>query len=194
MNLQSSYFEEIFTVSFGGYRFRFKTVGLMNSNVTWRWLSGEILLLFNEMRVTGRKLLLTTLLINEDANYDKSSFYAVECPDDSRILNLDEKVFVQVNKYNNGRFRLLLEGKLLRLDNNTWQLILSEYVANAKDFYSMSLVSRRFRNLLSESQLWRNVTFSFSKWSGMGLEGTEEHLWRSKLVIDCGLPFMNALK
>lgn len=160
----------------------YKIAVQLDESPTWGWLASEAIRLSLIQLETKSSLSLIDLfssyrLLTVSALYFGSFSLGDEITQDL------------ISKLGSSTIYIIVEGPLSSLSENLLSSI-SQFNSNkARDIAKLCLLSRRFRLIFQSDEIWKDIDLKF-KWSGGGVDGTEQEEWNA-YRIESGLPYFN---
>lgn len=154
----------------------------VDENPTWGWLASEAIRL---------------ALIQLER---KSPLNLIDLLSSLRLLNVSSCQFGTFNfgneitsdwllKIGSSIIHVIVEGPLPSLTEKLLICIARFYSDKARHIALLSLLNRKFRAIFQADAIWKDIEIKY-KWSGGGVDGTEEQEWNS-YRIESGLPYFN---
>lgn len=101
----------------------------------------------------------------------------------------DEITSDWVSKIGSSTINVIVEGPLPSLTEKLLIYIARFYTDKARHIAVLSLLNRKFRAIFEADAIWKDIEIKY-KWSGGGVDGTEQQEWNS-YRIESGLPYFN---
>ena len=154
----------------------------LDENLTWGWLASESIRLALEQMEEKSTMSLMDMF---------SSFKLVKVTS-NRLGNLnygEEITKDKLTKIASSTIYVIVEGPFSSLSEKLLLMIAENYSDKAKDISKLCLLNRRFRLIFQADATWKDIVINY-KWSGGGVDGTEQEEWNA-YRIESGLPYFN---